>query len=155
MGSNPVESPEFFGFIRQLLKLSSKCEDHIFIWLDYCNILLYGTPAECASLAGMCCIQVWSYHTIPDQPALASGYPQNRVQGSNASSQMYLWRHTTISFRLDNLICEQFEAFLVGDILVPRGRAPFCQHQESRPLASSDFQSTTLGLPVVLRTLGI
>ena len=26
--------------------------------LDYCNILLYGTPAECASLAGMCCIQV-------------------------------------------------------------------------------------------------
>ena len=30
MGSNPVESPEFFRFIRQLLKLSSKCEDHIF-----------------------------------------------------------------------------------------------------------------------------
>ena len=33
MGSNPVESPEFFRFMRQLLKLSSKCEDHIFIWL--------------------------------------------------------------------------------------------------------------------------
>ena len=33
MGSNPVESPEFFMFMRQLLKLSSKCEDHIFIWL--------------------------------------------------------------------------------------------------------------------------
>ena len=32
MGSNPVESPEFFRFTRQLLKLSSKCEDHIFIW---------------------------------------------------------------------------------------------------------------------------
>ena len=31
MGSNPVESPEFFRFIRQLLKLSSKCDDHIFI----------------------------------------------------------------------------------------------------------------------------
>ena len=30
-GSNPVESPEFFRFMRQLLKLSSKCEDHIFI----------------------------------------------------------------------------------------------------------------------------
>ena len=30
-GSNPVESPEFFRFTRQLLKLSSKCEDHIFI----------------------------------------------------------------------------------------------------------------------------
>ena len=28
MGSNPVESPEFFRFMRQLLKLSSKCEDH-------------------------------------------------------------------------------------------------------------------------------
>ena len=25
-----VESPEFFRFMRQLLKLSSKCEDHIF-----------------------------------------------------------------------------------------------------------------------------
>ena len=31
MGSNPVESPEFFRFMRQLLKLSSQCEDHIFI----------------------------------------------------------------------------------------------------------------------------
>ena len=31
MGSNPVESPEFFRFMRQLPKLSSKCEDHIFI----------------------------------------------------------------------------------------------------------------------------
>ena len=30
MGSNPVESPEFFRFMRQLLKLSSMCEDHIF-----------------------------------------------------------------------------------------------------------------------------
>ena len=38
---------------------------------------------------------------IPDQPALASGYPQNRIQDSNASSQMYLRRCTTISFRLD------------------------------------------------------
>ena len=28
-GSNPVKSPEFFRFMRQLLKLSSKCEDHI------------------------------------------------------------------------------------------------------------------------------
>ena len=26
MGSNPVKSPEFFRFMRQLLKLSSKCE---------------------------------------------------------------------------------------------------------------------------------
>ena len=34
-------------------------------------------------------------------PALASGYPQNRIQDSNASSQMYLRRRTTISFRLD------------------------------------------------------
>ena len=41
------------------------------------------------------------YHTIPDQPALAFGYPQNRIQDSNASSQMYLRRRTTISFRLD------------------------------------------------------
>ena len=31
IGSSPVESPEFFRFMRQLLKLSSKCEDHIFI----------------------------------------------------------------------------------------------------------------------------
>ena len=31
MGLNPVESPEFFRFMRQLHKLSSKCEDHIFI----------------------------------------------------------------------------------------------------------------------------
>ena len=36
MGSNPVESPEFFRFMRQLLKLSSKCEDHIFISLINC-----------------------------------------------------------------------------------------------------------------------
>ena len=26
----PVKSPEFFRFMRQLLKLSIKCEDHIF-----------------------------------------------------------------------------------------------------------------------------
>ena len=32
MGLNPVESPEFFRFTRQLHKLSNKCEDHIFIW---------------------------------------------------------------------------------------------------------------------------
>ena len=32
--SNPVESPEFFRFMRQLLKLSSKCMDHIFIWFQ-------------------------------------------------------------------------------------------------------------------------
>ena len=31
MGLNPVESPEFFRFMRQFLKFSSKCEDHIFI----------------------------------------------------------------------------------------------------------------------------
>ena len=31
MGSNPVELPEFFRFMRQLLKLFSKCEDHTFI----------------------------------------------------------------------------------------------------------------------------
>ena len=30
MDTNPVESPEFFRFMRQLLKLSRKCEDHIF-----------------------------------------------------------------------------------------------------------------------------
>ena len=29
MGSNPVESPEFFRCMRQLLKLSRKCEDHL------------------------------------------------------------------------------------------------------------------------------
>ena len=34
MGSNPVESPEFFRFTRHLLKLSSKSEDHIFIWFQ-------------------------------------------------------------------------------------------------------------------------
>ena len=33
MGSNPLESPEFFRFMRQLLKLSSKCKDHIFIYI--------------------------------------------------------------------------------------------------------------------------
>ena len=42
-----------------------------------------------------------SYHTFTDQPALASGYPQNRIQDSSASSQMYLRRRTTVSFRLD------------------------------------------------------
>ena len=57
-------------------------------------------PAERGSSAGMYCIQVWSYHTIPDKPALASGYPQNRIQDSNASSQIYLRRLTTVSFRL-------------------------------------------------------
>ena len=31
LSHEPVESPEFFRFMRQLLKLSSKCEDHIFI----------------------------------------------------------------------------------------------------------------------------
>ena len=31
--SPEFESPEFFRFMKQLLKLSSKCEDHIFIWL--------------------------------------------------------------------------------------------------------------------------
>ena len=30
-GHGFVGSPEFFRFMRQLLKLSSKCEDHIFI----------------------------------------------------------------------------------------------------------------------------
>ena len=35
MGLNPVESPEFFRFMRRLLKLSSKCEDHIFIWFRW------------------------------------------------------------------------------------------------------------------------
>ena len=34
MSLNPVESPEFFRFMRQVLKLSSKCKDHIFIWLS-------------------------------------------------------------------------------------------------------------------------
>ena len=36
----PVESPEFFRFMRQLLKLSSKCEDHILI----SNTALHITP---------------------------------------------------------------------------------------------------------------
>ena len=36
-----------------------------------------------------------------DQPALATGYPQKRIQDSDASSQMYLRRRTTVSFRLD------------------------------------------------------
>ena len=42
--SNPAESPEFFRFIRQLLKLSSKCEDHIFIWGSFnpCRIVPCG-----------------------------------------------------------------------------------------------------------------
>ena len=35
MGSNPVESPEnFSGSWDNCLKLSSKCEDHIFIWFQ-------------------------------------------------------------------------------------------------------------------------
>ena len=43
MGFEPIKSPEFFRFMRQLLKLSSKCEDHIFIsstfdfWLEFCE----------------------------------------------------------------------------------------------------------------------
>ena len=41
MGSNPVESPEFFRFMRQLLKLSSKCEDHIFIWFQTPHFVLH------------------------------------------------------------------------------------------------------------------
>ena len=32
---------------------------------------------------------------------ILSHHPQNRIQDSNASSQMYLRRRTTISFRLD------------------------------------------------------
>ena len=40
MGLNPVESPEFFRFMRQLLKLSSKCEDHIFTYTCIINIFL-------------------------------------------------------------------------------------------------------------------
>ena len=41
MGSNPVESPEFFRFMRQLLKLSNKCEENIFyenIQAEICEI---------------------------------------------------------------------------------------------------------------------
>ena len=41
-------------------------------------------------------------------------------------------------------------------ILVPRGRAPFGQHQKSRPLArSSNGKSAIHGLPVTLRMLRI
>ena len=36
MGSNSVESPEFFRFMRQLLKLSSKCEDRIWFQTPHC-----------------------------------------------------------------------------------------------------------------------
>ena len=46
-------------------------------------------------------LKILKAHTIPDQPALASGYPQNRIQHSNASSRMYLGCRTTVSFRLD------------------------------------------------------
>ena len=31
LSGEPEPEPEFFRFMRQLLKLSSKCEDHIFI----------------------------------------------------------------------------------------------------------------------------
>ena len=44
----PVESPEFFRFMRQLLKLSSKCEDHIFTWFQtpalHITFLSYDNP---------------------------------------------------------------------------------------------------------------
>ena len=47
MGSNPVESPEFFRFMRQLLKLSSKCE-HKFLNHDQlpCGRHKFKTLAE-------------------------------------------------------------------------------------------------------------
>ena len=50
------------------------------------------------------CIHKYSNTTSRERSSsglLASGYPQNRIQDSNASSQMYLRRRTTISFRLD------------------------------------------------------
>ena len=51
--SNPVESPEFFRFMRQLLKLSSKCEDHIFIWFKVHNV----TGLKLLSI-------IWSFYTL-------------------------------------------------------------------------------------------
>ena len=80
--------------------------------LDYCNGLLYGTPAVHLTLVSCNACRTrrlgWyvlypgvSHHTIPDQPALASGYSQNISQDSNASSQMYLRCRTTASFRLN------------------------------------------------------
>ena len=35
------------------------------------------------------------------RPFQNSSSTQNRIQDSNVSSQMYLWRRTTVSFRLD------------------------------------------------------
>ena len=77
--------------------------------LDYSNGLLYGTPAvhlgklqrlQNAAARLVCTVSRYD-HTIPDQPALASGYPQNRIQDSNASSQTYLRCRSAVSFRLD------------------------------------------------------
>ena len=46
--SNPFESPEFFRLTRQLLKLSSKCEDHIFTSISntalHITLLSYDIP---------------------------------------------------------------------------------------------------------------
>ena len=77
---------------------------------------------------------------------------------------MLLWFHLVIpSFPawIDDM-CSRFSAPLCRDlhILVPRDRAPFGQHQESRLLASTSGQvqhrkSAIHGLPVTLRMLRV
>ena len=59
-------------------------------------------------------------------------------------------------------VCKILIFLVSGDlhILVPRGRAPFGQHQESRALASTSGQvqhrkSAIHGLPVTLRMLRV
>ena len=73
MGSNPVESPEFFRFMRQWLKLSSKCEDHIFI-LFY--MLIYYTQRFWVfenNVIGRC------QGLFPPMPSSAEKSPGNEV----------------------------------------------------------------------------
>ena len=54
IGFESVESPEFFRFMRQLLKLSSECEDHIFTWyLIYANLfIIFMLKLRCSIFGG-------------------------------------------------------------------------------------------------------
>ena len=55
LGSNPVESPEFLRFMRQLLKLSSKCDHLLLAKLVVSHLLLaklkaYGLDKDSCAL---------------------------------------------------------------------------------------------------------
>ena len=74
----------------------------------------------------------WSAHMVRiihyAQTQVAQRAFQKQRNSYQSSPTFLCFDSPTVSHRSHNMIC----------ILVPRGRAPFGQHQESRPLASSN-----------------